>query len=84
MLCAVPTPDLDTALREGFGFADFNPGQREVIEHLLAGRSAAAVFATGALLPGLTRRLTPDRSGHDPRGGAVCRDQRSARPALYR
>ena len=62
--------DLRAALRERFGFNDFNPGQREVIEHLLAGRSSAAVFATGAgkslcyqlpatLLPGLTLVVSP-------------------------
>ena len=62
--------DLLTALREQFGFAEFNPGQREVIEHLMAGRSSAAVFATGAgkslcyqlpatLLPGLTLVVSP-------------------------
>ena len=62
--------DLLAALREGFGFDRFNPGQREVIEHLMAGRSAAAVFATGAgkslcyqlpatLLPGLTLVVSP-------------------------
>ncbi|WP_346017016.1 RecQ family ATP-dependent DNA helicase [Pseudenhygromyxa sp. WMMC2535] len=62
--------DLLAALREGFGFESFNPGQREVIEHLMAGRSAAAVFATGAgkslcyqlpatLLPGLTLVVSP-------------------------
>ena len=34
-------------LEQHFGFNTFKPGQREVIEHLLAGRSAAAVFPTG-------------------------------------
>ena len=34
-------------LREKFGFDAFLPGQAEVIGHLLAGRSAAAVFPTG-------------------------------------
>ena len=34
-------------LQQHFGFAAFKPGQQEVIEHLLAGRSAAAVFPTG-------------------------------------
>ncbi len=57
-------------LRQQFGFDDFRPGQAEVIEHLLAGRSAAAVFPTGAgkslcyqlpalLLPGLTLVVSP-------------------------
>ena len=31
-----------------FGFADFRPGQERVIEALLAGRSALAVFPTGS------------------------------------
>ncbi len=57
-------------LRERFGFDAFKPGQREVIAHLLAGRSAAAVFPTGGgkslcyqlpavLLPGLTLVVSP-------------------------
>ena len=42
---------LETAralLRERFHFHDFRPGQAEVIGHLLAGRSALAVFPTGS------------------------------------
>ena len=35
------------ALAETFGYEGFRPGQAEVIGHLLAGRSAAAVFPTG-------------------------------------
>ena len=35
-------------LRQYFGFADFKPGQREVVGHLLAGKSAAAVFPLAA------------------------------------
>ncbi len=31
-----------------FGFTDFRPGQEQVVEALLAGRSALAVFPTGA------------------------------------
>ena len=57
-------------LRQYFGFADFKPGQREVISHLLAGKSAAAVFPTGGgkslcyqlpslVLPGLTLVVSP-------------------------
>ena len=34
-------------LQEHFGFDEFKPGQQEVVEHLLAGRSSAAVFPTG-------------------------------------
>ncbi len=37
-----------TLLRERFGFAGFRPGQEQVIAHLLAGRSALAVFPTGS------------------------------------
>ena len=39
--------DLKRELGRWFGFAEFLPGQLEVMEHLLAGRSAAAVFPTG-------------------------------------
>jgi superfamily II DNA helicase RecQ len=39
--------DIDTVLAQRFGFGQFQPGQREVIEALLAGHSAAAVFTTG-------------------------------------
>jgi ATP-dependent DNA helicase RecQ len=35
-------------LAERFGFTSFRPGQQQVIESLLAGRSALAVFPTGA------------------------------------
>jgi ATP-dependent DNA helicase RecQ len=62
--------DLLVALKQYFGFDDFRPGQREVMEHLLAGRSAAAVFPTGSgkslcyqlpalLLPGVTLVVSP-------------------------
>ncbi len=57
-------------LRDTFGFETFRPGQEAVIEHLLAGHSAAAVFPTGSgkslyyqlpalLLPGLTIVVSP-------------------------
>jgi len=42
----MPT-DPAALLSEHFGYQTFKPGQREVVEHLLAGRSAAAVFPTG-------------------------------------
>src|SRR4051794_30582907 len=35
-------------LAERFGFAEFRPGQEQVVDALLAGRSALAVFPTGA------------------------------------
>ena len=41
------TDALSQSLIAHFGFDRFLPGQREVIEHLLAGKSAAAVFPTG-------------------------------------
>ncbi len=37
----------EEVLRETFGFASFRSGQREIVEHILAGRSALAVFPTG-------------------------------------
>jgi len=60
---------LDT-LREKFGFESFRPGQEQVVEALLAGRSALAVFPTGAgkslcyqlpalLLDGMTIVVSP-------------------------
>jgi ATP-dependent DNA helicase RecQ len=62
--------DLPAALRKHFGFDHFKPGQPEVMDHLLSGRSAAAVFPTGGgkslcyqlpalLLPGLTLVVSP-------------------------
>src|SRR4051812_15932375 len=39
--------DLNLLLQQYFGFSEFRPGQREVIEELLEGRSALAVFPTG-------------------------------------
>src|SRR5215211_788052 len=53
-----------------FGFEAFRPGQEQVVESLLAGRSALAVFPTGAgkslcyqlpalLLDGLTLVVSP-------------------------
>ena len=57
-------------LRQYFGFDTFKPGQREAVAHLLAGRSAAAVFPTGGgkslcyqlpalALPGITLVVSP-------------------------
>lgn len=62
--------NLDDSLKKHFGFDHFNTGQREVIEHLLAGHSALAVFPTGGgkslcyqlpalLMPGLTLVVSP-------------------------
>jgi len=65
-----PTHPARAVLAETFGYGEFRPGQEEVIGHLLAGRSAAAVFPTGGgkslcyqipalLLPGLTLVVSP-------------------------
>lgn len=40
--------DLQVVLKEVFGFEEFRSGQREVVTHILAGRSALAVFPTGS------------------------------------
>lgn len=40
--------NLDNALQEHFGFSGFRRGQREVIQRIVSGRSAAAIFPTGA------------------------------------
>src|SRR5437868_1864116 len=39
---------LDEALLKYFGYSEFRPGQREVIECLLSGRDVLGVFPTGA------------------------------------
>lgn len=62
--------DIHTALQQHFGFNQFNPGQVQVITHLLDGDSASAIFPTGGgkslcyqlpalLLPGLTLVVSP-------------------------
>ena len=51
LMPAATAPSLEAARRllaERFGLAGFRPGQAEVIEALLAGRSALAVFPTGS------------------------------------
>ena len=40
-------PEPEAVLRERFGLEGFRPGQRQVIDCLLAGRGALAVFPTG-------------------------------------
>jgi len=44
---AATAADAARVLRETFGFEAFRPGQEAVVERLLAGRSALAVFPTG-------------------------------------
>ncbi|WFM69930.1 ATP-dependent DNA helicase RecQ [Halomonas sp. CKK8] len=39
---------IQQTLQEVFGYDDFRPGQRPVIEAIVAGRSAAAIFPTGS------------------------------------
>jgi len=62
--------NIEQQLCEHFGYSAFLPGQRRVVELLLQGRSAAAVFPTGGgkslcyqlpalLLPGLTLVVSP-------------------------
>jgi len=62
--------DVQKCLAQHFGFDSFRPGQDQVIATLLAGRSAVAIFPTGAgkslcyqlpalLLPGLTLVISP-------------------------
>jgi len=62
--------NLNESLEKHFGFNHFNTGQREVIEILIAGHSALAVFPTGGgkslcyqlpalLMPGLTLVVSP-------------------------
>ena len=40
--------DIKNTLNQKFGFKNFRSGQKEVIERLLSGNSAIAVFPTGA------------------------------------
>jgi ATP-dependent DNA helicase RecQ len=64
------TSELDEVVKKHFGFSEFRDGQRAVIEHLLAGKSSAAIFPTGGgkslcyqlpalLLPGVTLVVSP-------------------------
>ena len=39
---------IDDTLKKIFGFDKFKPGQRQVIEAIIAGKSAASIFPTGA------------------------------------
>lgn len=61
---------LQDQLRKYFGFASFKNGQAEVIEKVMSGQSAAAIFPTGAgkslcyqlpavLLPEMTLVVSP-------------------------
>ena len=82
-------------LASRFGFSDFRPGQERVVEALLAGRSALAVFPTGGgqepLLPaagaaarrGHRGRLAADRPDEGPDRRAR-RARASTRPGSTR
>ncbi len=48
MTSVSPHPTPDAVLRDVFGFNDFRPGQREVIDAILAGRDCIALMPTGA------------------------------------
>ncbi|HEX9082161.1 MAG TPA: ATP-dependent DNA helicase RecQ [Holophagaceae bacterium] len=41
-------PDLRAALKATFGYGDFRPGQREIIEAVMAGRDVVGLMPTGA------------------------------------
>jgi ATP-dependent DNA helicase RecQ len=43
-----PAGDPDAVLREVFGFPSFRPGQRELVDAVLAGRDALGVLPTGS------------------------------------
>lgn len=64
------TDDIQSTLQQHFGFNELLPGQQSVIQHLLNGHSAAAIFPTGGgkslcyqlpalLLPGVTLVVSP-------------------------
>ncbi|WP_337174714.1 RecQ family ATP-dependent DNA helicase [Paludisphaera sp.] len=64
------TVDIDGALRDRFGLSDFRPGQRDVIEAVLAGRDVLCVMPTGGgkslcyqlpavVLPGVALVVSP-------------------------
>jgi len=70
MSIADPAIDLEQTLRERFGLERFRPGQREVIENVLASRDVLCVMPTGGgkslcyqlpavLLPGPTLVVSP-------------------------
>ncbi|MEZ6138071.1 MAG: RecQ family ATP-dependent DNA helicase [Pirellulaceae bacterium] len=69
-MAAEATADINELLRERFGLQSFRAGQRAVIERLLDGKSAAAIFPTGGgkslcyqlpaiVLDGLTLVVSP-------------------------
>src|SRR5437868_2682372 len=66
----MPNSDLPLLLRERFGFDDFRPAQKQVIDKVMAAQHALAVMPTGSgkslcyqlpalALPGLTLVVSP-------------------------
>ena len=66
----MPNSDLSLLLRERFGFDEFRPAQKQVIDKVMAGENALAVMPTGSgkslcyqlpalTLPGLTLVVSP-------------------------
>src|SRR5437868_9781241 len=62
--------DVSRLLRDRFGFDEFRPAQKQVIDRVMAGENALAVFPTGAgkslcyqlpalALPGVTLVVSP-------------------------
>ena len=47
-MTAPPATDLNEALRTWFGHDAFRPGQKPVVEAILAGRDVLAIMPTGA------------------------------------
>src|SRR5688500_16493322 len=47
-MSTMQSDDLQKALKEHFGYDEFRPGQREVLECLMAGKDVLGVFPTGA------------------------------------
>lgn len=45
---AEPPPDLEAALKATFGYGAFRPGQRAIVEAVLAGRDVVGIMPTGA------------------------------------
>jgi ATP-dependent DNA helicase RecQ len=73
--------DLRAALREKFGFEEFQSGQEEVINRILSGEDTLAILATGAgksltyqlpalLLSGTTVVVSPLIALRTPRSNA--------------
>ena len=50
-------PDLESALKATFGYGAFRPGQRTIIEAVLAGRDVVGIMPTGAGKSGLASAL---------------------------